>query len=72
MLGVLSLFFWALIIVVTVKYVLFVMRADNDGEGGIMALMALAHARRAERSRAALGDRGAAACSAPRCSSATA
>ena len=40
--GSLSLFFWALIIVVSVKYVLFVMRADNRGEGGIMALIALA------------------------------
>jgi len=41
-LGVLSLVFWALIIVVSLKYVTFVMRADNKGEGGIMALMALA------------------------------
>ncbi len=40
--GVLSLIFWALIIVVSLKYVLFIMRADNKGEGGIMALMALA------------------------------
>lgn len=39
--GVLSLIFWALIIVVSLKYVLFIMRADNKGEGGIMALMAL-------------------------------
>lgn len=41
-LGVLSLVLWALIMVVTVKYVAFVMRADNRGEGGIMALIALA------------------------------
>jgi KUP system potassium uptake protein len=41
-LGVLSLILWALILVVTVKYVAFVMRADNRGEGGIMALIALA------------------------------
>ncbi len=41
-LGVLSLILWALIMVVTVKYVVFVMRADNRGEGGIMALIALA------------------------------
>jgi KUP system potassium uptake protein len=41
-LGVLSLILWALIMVVTVKYVAFVMRADNRGEGGIMALIALA------------------------------
>ncbi len=40
--GSLSLFFWALIIIVSVKYVAFVMRADNRGEGGIMALIALA------------------------------
>lgn len=40
-LGVLSLIFWALMIVVTLKYVLFVMRADNHGEGGILALTAL-------------------------------
>ena len=40
-LGVLSLAFWALNIVVTLKYVTIIMRADNDGEGGIMALMAL-------------------------------
>ncbi|HLN22949.1 MAG TPA: KUP/HAK/KT family potassium transporter, partial [Patescibacteria group bacterium] len=36
-LGVLSVIFWALMLVVTVKYVLFVMRADNHGEGGILA-----------------------------------
>ncbi len=41
-LGILSLVFWALMLVVTVKYVTIIMRADNDGEGGIMALMALA------------------------------
>ncbi|MBC7990695.1 MAG: potassium transporter Kup [Luteimonas sp.] len=40
-LGILSLVFWALMIVVTIKYVTIIMRADNDGEGGIMALMAL-------------------------------
>lgn len=39
--GVLSLIFWALMIVVTIKYVIFVMRADNHGEGGILALTAL-------------------------------
>src|ERR1700750_1023763 len=39
--GVISLVFWALVIIVTLKYVVFVMRADNDGEGGIMALIAL-------------------------------
>jgi KUP system potassium uptake protein len=40
-LGVLSLIFWALIIVISIKYLIFVMRADNQGEGGILALMAL-------------------------------
>ncbi len=40
--GVLSLIFWALVLTVTVKYVLLIMRADNRGEGGILALMALA------------------------------
>ena len=40
-LGILSVIFWSLVIVVSIKYVLFVMRADNRGEGGIMALMAL-------------------------------
>jgi KUP system potassium uptake protein len=40
--GVVSLAFWALMIVVTFKYVLFLMRADNKGEGGILAMMALA------------------------------
>ncbi|MFN9250192.1 MAG: potassium transporter Kup, partial [Brevundimonas sp.] len=41
-LGVVSLVFWALILVVTIKYVTFLMRADNKGEGGTLALMALA------------------------------
>src|SRR6202012_3328964 len=41
-LGVLSLIFWALAITVTLKYVTVIMRADNDGEGGILALFALA------------------------------
>jgi KUP system potassium uptake protein len=40
--GCLSLIFWSLIMIVTVKYVILVMRADNRGEGGILALMALA------------------------------
>lgn len=40
-LGIASLIAWALILVVTLKYVSFVMRADNRGEGGIMALLAL-------------------------------
>ncbi len=40
-LGILSLIFWSLIIVVTLKYVVFLARADNNGEGGTLALMAL-------------------------------
>ncbi|MDK2124865.1 potassium transporter Kup [Parachitinimonas caeni] len=41
-LGILSLVFWALILIVSFKYVMVIMRADNRGEGGILALMALA------------------------------
>jgi KUP system potassium uptake protein len=41
--GTVSLIFWALVIVVTIKYVGFIMRADNNGEGGVLALAALAH-----------------------------
>jgi len=41
-LGILSMIFWSLALIVTLKYVLLVMRADNRGEGGIVALMALA------------------------------
>ena len=41
-LGVLSLIFWSLVLVVTLKYAIFIMRANNKGEGGIMALMTLA------------------------------
>jgi len=41
-LGVLSLITWALIVIVTIKYVVLLLRADNDGEGGTLALMALA------------------------------
>lgn len=40
--GVISMMIWALILVVTVKYISFVMRADNKGEGGVLSLMALA------------------------------
>jgi KUP system potassium uptake protein len=42
-LGAVSLIFWFLVIIVSVKYIIFVMRADNKGEGGILALMALIH-----------------------------
>lgn len=43
--GVLSLIVWSLIVVISIKYIVFVMRADNHGEGGILALMALARVR---------------------------
>src|SRR5258707_229530 len=41
--GAISLIFWSLIIIVTIKYVVFILRADNKGEGGVLALAALAH-----------------------------
>ncbi|MET3928670.1 KUP system potassium uptake protein [Lysobacter sp. OAE881] len=50
-LGVVSLAFWALVGVVSLKYVLLIMRADNKGEGGIMALLALARSSLMERPR---------------------
>jgi KUP system potassium uptake protein len=49
--GAVSLIFWTLVVVVSIKYVGLIMRADNNGEGGVMALAALAH--RAPVSRAA-------------------
>ena len=42
-LGILSLIIWSLIVVVSVKYIIILLRADNNGEGGTLALMALAH-----------------------------
>lgn len=53
-LGVLSLMFWALTLVVALKYLTFLMRADNEGEGGILALLALAE-RRGRRLRHSSG-----------------
>ncbi|HEX6859682.1 MAG TPA: potassium transporter Kup [Caulobacteraceae bacterium] len=50
-LGVVSLMFWALTLIVTLKYVIFLMRADNKGEGGTLALMALAQRALGRRSR---------------------
>jgi KUP system potassium uptake protein len=49
-LGVVSLVIWALTLIVTVKYVIFLMRADNKGEGGTLALMALAQSGMGRRS----------------------
>ncbi len=48
-LGVMSLIFWSLIIVISIKYLVFVMRADNRGEGGILALMSLIRTRATKR-----------------------
>jgi KUP system potassium uptake protein len=50
-LGVLSLVFWALVVVVTLKYQVYVLRADNRGEGGILALMALVRGKLGRRHR---------------------
>jgi KUP system potassium uptake protein len=46
-LGVVSLILWALILIISIKYALLILRADNRGEGGIVALLALLHARNA-------------------------
>jgi KUP system potassium uptake protein len=43
--GVISLVFWSITVVVSIKYVVFILRADNDGEGGVMALAALVRGR---------------------------
>jgi len=51
-LGVVSLVTWALVLIVTIKYVVFLMRADNKGEGGTLALMALAQRALGRRSTA--------------------
>ena len=51
-LGLLSLIFWALLLAVTLKYLWFVLRADNHGEGGVLALFALVEGRHGPRSRA--------------------
>ena len=69
--GVVSLIFWSVMIIVTLTYVMLVMRADNHGEGGIMALITLLRRWRARgpSRRQVLARSG---CSAPRCSSATA
>jgi len=50
-LGIVSLIFWSLIIVISIKYAVLIMRADNRGEGGILALLALVSPRRAKQSR---------------------
>jgi len=60
-LGVLSLIVWAQVLLISVKYALFVMRADNQGQGGILALMALALHGRDARHRSSLAIMGLAA-----------
>src|SRR6266404_2860912 len=52
--GILSLICWSLIIVISLKYLIFVMRADNRGEGGILALMSLARTRESPSTRRAV------------------
>ena len=49
--GILSLITWSLILIVSIKYIVFIMRADNRGEGGIMALLALASRHAAENTQ---------------------
>ena len=70
-LGVVSVILWALILVVSLKYALFILRADNRGEGGIVAMLALLRARDAKPGDGAPGS-WSSAWSAPRCSMATA
>jgi KUP system potassium uptake protein len=53
--GVISLVFWSITMIVSVKYVSFIMRADNEGEGGIMALTALLQNARLKRSAVTVG-----------------
>jgi KUP system potassium uptake protein len=50
-LGIVSLIFWSLIVAISIKYAILIMRADNHGEGGILALLALISPRRAKQSR---------------------
>jgi KUP system potassium uptake protein len=54
-LGVLSLIMWSLILVVTMKYIVFVMRADHEGEGGILALMTLSGRQQQRGTQKSLG-----------------
>ena len=69
--GVISLVFWTITIIVSIKYVTFIMRADNDGEGGIMALIALIQRARAAAAARRRSRSSRSASSARRCSTAT-
>ena len=53
--GVVSLILWALVLIISIKYALLILRADNRGEGGIVALLALLHARNADPAPGAPG-----------------
>jgi KUP system potassium uptake protein len=70
--GTISLIFWSVTLIVTVTYVLLVMRADNDGEGGIMALITLIRRQGVPDGRGARPRSRRSGSSARRCSSATA
>ena len=70
--GAVSCIFWALMLVVTLKYVILILRADNRGEGGGLALTALATHAVAGRPALRSGTAAARRRSAPRCSTATA
>ena len=70
--GICSLAFWSLIIIISIKYLMFVMRADNKGEGGILALTALVMRKREPQVTKAGSARARSASSARRCSTATA
>ena len=69
--GIISLIFWAVTIIVTLKYVMLVLRADNDGEGGILALITLIRRREVPGGEPSSRWRLSGS-SAPRCSSVTA
>ena len=72
-LGIVSLTFWALMLIISLKYVTFVLRADNDGEGGILALLSLVENHgHATAQGAKLSIVVCSALSAPRCFTATA
>ena len=66
--GILSMFFWTLTVIVSIKYVVLVLRADNNGEGGLIAMLALASHGGAGQARRCAGGCWWSASSAPRSS----
>ena len=70
--GVASVVFWALLVIISIKYLALVMRADNHGEGGILALTALLMPEAGPADRRRSGRSSRSACSARPCSTATA